>query len=190
MAFLRVWRPRTQESRRRRVVVGAAAVVATFVLAIGFPFSALLSQHRQLSAAAAQLSSVRRENQQLSLQAQQLSSKTEIERRARQDFQLVQPGQTLFALLPGPGAGGSTKSAAVASGAAGDPGGQPLVPPSQAADLAPDPGLPSTTGNGSGHGGGSGGSGNRRGTSASTQAPAAPPTSFLSRVVQTLEFWH
>jgi TolA-binding protein len=71
------------ESRRRRAVVGAAAGFALIVLVFSFPFSTLLSQHRQLTAAAAQLATVRQENHQLQVQQKQLSSKTEIERRVR-----------------------------------------------------------------------------------------------------------
>jgi hypothetical protein len=186
------------------VVVGAAGAFSALVLMISFPFSTLLSQHRQLSAAATQLAAVRHQNQQLLVQEHQLGSKTEIERRARQDYQLVQPGQTLFALLPSPsGTGhsgtGSSGSAAGSAGTGssgagtGDPANQPLVPPSQASDLAPDPGLPytppaSSSGAGAHPGGvrhGSGG-GPTQGTG---QAPT-PSSSFWSRVEHSLEFWN
>ena len=172
----------SDESRRRRAVMGAAAGFALIVLIFSFPFSTLLSQHRQLTAAAAQLATVRQENHQLLVQEKQLGSKTEIERRARQDYQLVKPGQTLFELLPGPGSQpGSSSGAAV-----GDPGDQPLVPPSRAPDLTPDPGLPvvlapvshGRTARSGGHG-----------TSAVAPPASPPPSSFWSRVGNTLEFW-
>ncbi len=173
---------RTVESRRRRAVVGAAAGLALIVLVFSFPFSTLLSQHRQLTAAASQLSALRQENHQLLEQKKQLSSKTEIERRARQDYQLVEPGQTLYELLPGPG----NQSGSSSEATTGDPGDQPLVPPSRAPDLAPDPGLPtvpvadshSGSAKSGGHGSGDG----------SGPAPSAP-SSFWSRVANTLEFW-
>lgn len=173
---------RSAESRRRRAVIGAAAGFALIVLVFSFPFSTLLSQHRQLTAAAAQLATVRQENHQLLVQEKQLSSKTEIERRARQDYQLVEPGQTLFELLPGPGSQpGSSSRAAV-----GDPGDQPLVPPSRAPDLTPDPGLPAVLAPVS-HGGTARSGGH--GTSALTRPASPPPSSFWSRVANTLEFW-
>ncbi len=110
------------------------------MLVFSFPFSTLISQHRELSAAATQLAQVRQVNRQLTEQEKQLSSKAEIERRARQDYQLVEPGQTLYNLLPGPG---TVASPADGTGTtAGDPGNQPLVSPSRAPDTAPDPGLP------------------------------------------------
>jgi cell division protein FtsB len=177
---------RSAEVRQRRIVVGAAAAFAVVVLAVSFPFSTLLSQHRQLSAVATQLAGVRQESRQLLEQEKQLGSKTEIERRARQDYQLVEPGQTLFNLLPGPG----SDTASAAGSTPGDPSAQPLVQPSRAPDLAPDPGLPSappaSTPRGSSgdrssvHSAGSGG--------VSGHSPSAP-TSFWSRVGGTLEFW-
>jgi cell division protein FtsB len=180
-ALAGVMHARSAESRRRRAVMGAAAGFALVVLVFSFPFTTLLSQHRQLTAADAQLATVRQENHQLLVQEKQLSSKTEIERRARQDYQLVEPGQTLFELLPGPGSQpGSSSGAAV-----GDPGDQPLVPPSRAPDLAPDPGLPvvlAPVSRGTARSGG-------HGTSAVPAPASSPPSSFWSRVGNTLEFW-
>lgn len=173
--------PRSAESRRRRTVVGAAAGLAMIILVVSFPLSTLLSQHRQLTAAAAQLATVRQENRQLREQEKQLSSKTEIERRARQDYQLVEPGQTLFELLPGPGSQSRSDSSAV-----GDPADQPLVPPSRAPDLTPDPGLPTVPAPAS-HGGPARSGGHS--TSAGTRPASSPPSSFWSRVANTLEFW-
>jgi cell division protein FtsB len=183
-----LWHARSAEVRRRRVVVGAAAGFATVVLAVSFPFTTLFSQHRQLTAAAAQLAAVRQQNRQLLEQEHQLGSKAEIERRARQDYQLVQPGQTLFNLLPGPGshtvsAGGPTS---------GDPGAQPLVQPSRAPDLAPDPGLPSPppASTSASRGSSSDRAGNHSpGTGGAAGRSPSAPTSFLSRVAGTLEFW-
>ncbi|HLH27833.1 MAG TPA: septum formation initiator family protein, partial [Acidimicrobiales bacterium] len=210
-ALAGVWHPRSAEARRRRVVLGSAAAFSGLILLVGFPFSTLLSQHRQLSAAAAQLQGVRHQNHELRIQERQLSSKAEIERRARQDYQLVEPGQTLFVLLSGPGAspsssaGKGSRTAAAATGVNGgstaDPANQPLVSPSRAADLAPDPGLPApapapvsrssgggrTGGSRSGDAGSSSGSG---GAGASRAGGPGAPTSFWSRVADTLEFWN
>ena len=68
----------------------------------------------------------------------------------------------------------------------GDPGSEPPVAPDKAPDMSPDPGLPqpaSTSGSGlTGGGTHSGGSGR---TSSTPQSPS----SFWSRVTNTLEFW-
>lgn len=180
--------PASPEARKRRVTVGVAAAFALVVLFFSFPFSTLISQHRELSAAAAQLAQARQENQQLAKQEKQLSSKAEIERRARQDYQLVEPGQTLYNLLPGPGnvasSGGSSTETT-----AGDPGNQPLVSPSQAPDTAPDPGLPATPVAPARSGGSAAGrSGGRLSSGGVSQLPPSP-SSFWSRVGDTLEFW-
>jgi hypothetical protein len=151
----------------------------------------LLAQHHQLSATSRQLSDLQTENRALADQEQQLSSKSDIDRLARQDYQLVQPGQTLYDVLPPSGRSTPTASGGFASG---DPGDQPLVDPANAPDMSPDPGLVQQTptsgaagssgaktgSSGSAVGGPSGSSGSAAGTS---------PSSFWSRVTNTLEFW-
>lgn len=155
------------------VIVGAA--VAAVILATSFPATELLGQHRQLSAEAAQLSSLRHQNSLLAEQRQQLNSNAEVKRLARQNYQLVAPGQALYDILPPAG------QTTVVPGAptAGDPANQPLVAPAQAPNMSPDPGLPATTATAPPGTGGS----------TSTPAPAKPAGGFWSRVGSTLEFW-
>jgi cell division protein FtsB len=162
--------------------VALAAIFATAVLVTSFPLSALLAQHRALSAANAQLASVRHEDRLLAEQQRDLNSKTAIDRLARQDYQMVSPGQTLYDVLPP--SGQSTPSAAGTS-ATGDPGTQPLVSPDDAADLSPEPGLTPTTVPAST------GAHAPSGASPVTGATggSAPAASFWSRVSSTLEFW-
>ena len=157
------------------------------VLVLGLPLGTLLSQAHQLSAADAHLASVRQENRQLAQEESQLSSKAEIERRARQDYQLVEPGQTLYELLPGP----TTRAGLATSSSSGDPGNQPLVSPSRAPDLAPDPGLPSAPPPDSrGASNASGRPAARANGSAGASGTQGEPTpGFWSRVSKTLEFW-
>lgn len=181
--------PTSTLTRRRRIPVALAALFAVVVLVLGFPLGALLSQHQQLSSAAAQLGQLQSENRMLSEQQQQLNSKAEIERLARQNYQLVSPGQTLYDLLPPSG-----KSTTTAPGGptTGDPATQPLVSPSNAPDMAPDPGLPrqtSTSGARSSPTSLSSGGPGKGGTSSSGQSITQSPTSFWSRVTTTLEFW-
>ena len=168
--------------------MGLAAAFALAVLATNFPFSTLLSQHRQLSAAAAPLHQVQRANRALSEQDQQLNSTTEIDRLARQDYQLVSPNQTLYNVLP---PSGRTTSTTPGGPTSGDPGAQPLVAPAKAPDMSPDPGLPRATSTVAPAASPSGATGtNAQGTGSRTgSSTGSGPSSFWSRVTSTLEFW-
>jgi hypothetical protein len=169
--------------------VALAATFALVVLVTSFPLTTLLSQHHELSAAAAQLRQVQSANRSLAEQDHQLNSTAEIDRMARQDYQLVSPGQTLFDVLPAAGPAGAAASVAALKGgsSSGDPGTEPLVSPADAPNMSPDPGLPrASVPNGApaaaAHRAGDGSSGNGTGS-------AAPEGSFWSRVTNTLEFW-
>jgi len=154
-----------------------AAAFALMVLATSFPFTDLFHQHQQLSAEAAQLSELRHQNQLLSEQQNQLNSSAEIERLARQNYQLVAPGQTLYDILP---PSGRASAALAGEPSVGDPADQPLVAPADAPNMTPDPGLPQAP------------SAGRSTTGTSTAAASStPPTtsSFWGRVASTLEFW-
>lgn len=163
------------ETRRNRIPVVLGAAAAAVILVTSFPLSVLLSQHRQLSAEAAQLSTLQHQNSLLAEQSQQLNTNAEVKRLARQNYQLVLPGQALYDILP---PAGTTTPTAQGAPTAGDPADQPLVSPSQAPDMSPDPGLPSTTVPAS------------TGTSGTPRPAVAEPSGgFWSRVGSTLEFW-
>ncbi len=164
------------ETRRNRMPVALGAAAAAVILVTSFPLSVLLSQHRQLSAAASQLSAVQHQNGLLAEQRQQLNSNAEVKRLARQNYQLVEPGRSLFVILP---PAGTNSAAAPGAPTAGDPALQPLVAPSQAPNMSPDPGLPATTVPVSTAPGGTTGQ-----TSTAKQSGG-----FWSRVGSTLEFW-
>jgi Septum formation initiator len=151
-------------------------MIALVVLLVGFPASTLWAQHGQLAAASAQLNQVEHENRVLSEQEHQLSSSTEIARLAREDYQLVPQGQTLFDILPPAGSAGATPNGTMT----GDPGGQPLVAPSDAPSMSPDPGLPPSV---------TATSPEEDSSAASTASGSSTPSSFWSRVSDTLEFW-
>lgn len=163
-------------TRRNRIPVALGAAAAVVVLVTSFPLSVLLDQHRQLSAEAVQLSSIQHQNRLLAEQRLQLNSNAEVKRLARQNYQLVEPGQSLYLILPP--AGQSTSSTPGAS-LAGDPANQPLVAPSQAPNMSPDPGLPASTAPASSGTGGQ----------SPTMAVAKPSGGFWSRVGSTLQFW-
>ena len=162
------------ETRRKRVPLALAAVAAVVILATSFPATVLFGQHRQLSAAAAQLTQLRHENALLSEQQQQLNSTAEVKRLAQQNYQLVPPGRSLFVILPPAG------QAATAGSSDGDPANQPLVSPSQAPNMTPDPGLPAVTP--------PTGSGTTT-SSAPTGSTRPAPAGFWSRVTSSLQFW-
>jgi cell division protein FtsB len=202
--------PASPGVRRNRIPVALAAVIAVVILGTSFPLSALFSQHGQLSSTSAQLQKVQSENGLLAEQQHQLNSTTDVDRLARQDYQMVMPGQTLYDVLPPSGLAAATAGQATP----GDPGSQPLVSPTNAPDMTPDPNLPSASassggsatpgasgasgnagGGGSGAGSGSAASAstgvasqNRGSGSSASEVPSAP-SSFWSRVTNTLEFW-
>jgi hypothetical protein len=161
-----------------------AAVAAVVILATSFPLSVLLGQHRQLSAEAAQLSQLQHQNALLNEQQTQLNSNTEIKRLAQQDYQLVEPGQSLFVILPPSGQSSTTPGAPTT----GDPADQPLVSPSQAPNMTPDPGIPQTTTSGGGTSPSSSGTSSSTGTAKATNGSHAP-SGFWSRIAGSLEFW-
>jgi cell division protein FtsB len=171
--------------------VAIAAVIALVVMGTSFPAAALLRQHGQLASTSTQLQRLQHQNQLLTQQQKQLTSPAEIERFARQDYQLVFPGQALFNVLPPTG-----RTATAAGGApAGDPGNQPLVAPADAPNMSPDPGLPQggTTGSSGSSASSSGGSGStptaqRAGSSVGTSGGASAG-GFWHRVTTTVEFW-
>jgi len=167
-------------TRRNRIPVALAAVFALAVLATSFPLSGLIAQRHQLSAAAAQLKAVQHSNQLLAEQESQLGTKVEIDRLARQEFQLVSPGQTLYDVLP---PSGETTSLTPGASTSGDPGTKPLVDPADAPDMSPDPGLAKPLAPVGGSSRAPSG-----GVVTTTTAPAVPST-FWGRVSNTLEFW-
>jgi hypothetical protein len=154
------------------------------ILATSFPFSVLLGQHRQLSAEAAQLSQLQHQNSLLSEQQQELKSNTEIKRLAQQNYQLVEPGRSLFVILPPSGQTSTTPGAPTT----GDPANQPLVSPSQAPNMTPDPGIPQTAASGGGTAAPGTSSGTGTGTAKAATTSSAP-AGFWSRVAGSLEFW-
>ncbi len=153
-----------------------AALVALVILVMGFPATSLWAQHRQLSAASAQLTEVEHQNRMLAEQQRQLSSNAEISRLAREDYQLIPPGQTLFDILP---PAGKASSSSPNGSTTGDPGNQPLVDPADAPSMSPDPGLPS----------GLAATAPQQKPAAGSAPPPSTPSSFWTRVSDTLEFW-
>jgi hypothetical protein len=107
------------------------AVLTAIVMLVGwFPLTALWHQQSQLDATAAQIKAVQRQEQALATQSKAIDTKAAATALAREQYQLVSPGQNLIQVLPGNSSGQVSASSA-------DPGLQPLVAPSQAAPLVP-----------------------------------------------------
>jgi cell division protein FtsB len=177
--------------RRNRLLMAGAAVVSVVIVAAWFPASALYHQHEQLGASTAQLTELRQQDKALDQERKSLASPAEIARIARQQYDLVKPGQQAYEVLPPSDGSGSNAPDA------GDPGLSAPVTPSGESEL-PDGGNHSSSGgastgaSGSSGGGSDGGSAGKAG-SGSTQGSAdgggSTPSSVGGRILQTLEFW-
>jgi cell division protein FtsB len=167
------------------VTVVAATAVSALVLVVWFPAGALLHQRAAIAATTSQLNQLQQQDRQLSNEQKALGSSSEIERIARQQYQLVAPGERAYGVLP-PNDSGTTSS-----GYQGDPANQPLVSPSATAELPAGGGTGSSTGSSPPAAqGGASNAGTNRGTSSSRTNPSSTSSpGFLGRVAQTLEFW-
>jgi cell division protein FtsB len=154
---------------RARLLLVGAAVVSAVILFAWFPFGSLLHQRSTLSGAEAQLSGLRQQDVALSQESKNLSDATEIGRIAREQYQLVSPGQQAYEVLPPAG------SAAPGVPYAGDPGSSTPVAPTGASELPPG-GVTTTTAPAR--------------PAAHRSTPAAQSGSgMLGRMVHALEFW-
>ncbi|MBW4079027.1 MAG: hypothetical protein HIU84_11075 [Acidobacteria bacterium] len=98
-----------------------AVVTALAMLVVWFPFNALWRQQSALDSTAAQIAAIKAQDHSLSAQAKAVSTKAQAILMAREQYQLVSPGQSLIQVLPGSGG--------YVSANAGDPGFQPLAAP-------------------------------------------------------------
>ncbi len=157
-------------TRRSRLWFLGALVVTAVVLFAWFPASSLLNQRSDLSSTQAQLAALHKQDGALAQEKKNLSDAGEIGRIARQQYQLVSPGQQAYEVLP--------PSGAAASGTpyAGDPGSSGPATPSATPELPP--GGVTTTTTPAGH--------NVHGTT----AIQAPGSSLMARMLHALEFWH
>ena len=100
-----------------------AVVTAVFMLVGWFPLSALWHQQSVLDSTSAQIRALQRQQLALISQSKAVDTKAAATALAREQYQLVNPGQSLIQVLPGNAAGQVSASSA-------DPGLQPLVAPS------------------------------------------------------------
>ena len=91
--------------RRPRWLMWALLSSVTIVgaLFIGvYPMRTYLAQRTSLHRAERQMDVLKTQNDKLAQQAQQLNTDSEIERLAREQYNLVRPGEQAFAILPAP----------------------------------------------------------------------------------------
>jgi cell division protein FtsB len=159
---------RSPRTRRARLILLGATVLSAGILAAWFPVTALLDQRSNLAGANAELHQLRSEDNALALEQKNLSASSEIARIAREQYQLVNPGQQPYEVLPPPQSTGGAGS--------GDHLNQGPATPSASVELAPG----------------------AIGSSTSVQAPSgqahagsggAAQPNMLSRMLRALEFW-
>ena len=157
-------------SRPRLLFLGAL-VVSAVVLFAWFPAGTLVSQHSSLAGTEAELAALHKQDAALAQEQKNLSDSNEIGRIAREQYQLVAPGQQAYEVLP--------PSGATASGTpyAGDPGSDGPVIPSATPELPPGAVTTTTTPS----------TGPRRAAPANT--PATAGSGLVSRMLHSLEFW-
>jgi cell division protein FtsB len=167
-----------RDSRRTRLCLVGGTVLSAVILAAWFPASALYHQRANLASASAQLAQLHSQDASLTQERHNLNDAAEVGRIARQQYQLVSPGQRAYAVLPPSG------TAPANAPYAGDPGNSAPVAPSGASELPPGTVTtttqPATTvhGTASGH------------ATASPTSTSTPAQGTWARMVHALEFWH
>ncbi len=177
----RTERRQAVKARRNRLLLAGAAVVSVVIVAAWFPASALYHQHEQLTASTAQLTELRQQDKALDQERKSLASPAEIARIARQQYDLVKPGQQAYEVLPPSDGSGSNAPDA------GDPGLSGPVTPSGESELPEDTSHPSSGAGSTDHSSSSGKDGS--GSTNDKTADGSAASSVGGRILQTLEFW-
>ena len=84
-------------------LVGSVVIVALLFLFV-FPTRTWFHQRDEITAAEKRLQVLDEQNQKLSARVNELQTDAEVERIAREQYQLVRPGEEAYAILPAPGA--------------------------------------------------------------------------------------
>jgi cell division protein FtsB len=167
---------------RARLAFVGAVVASAIVIFAWFPAGSLISQRSHLHGTEAELNTLHAQDSALAQERKNLSDAGEIGRIAREQYQLVSPGQQSYEVLPPSG------DTAAGTPYTGDPGSDGPVTPSATAELPPGGVTTTTTTTTTPTAATSGSSGDRTGdthpSSASTSSGG-----FGSRVLHSLEFW-
>jgi cell division protein FtsB len=165
---------------RSRLVLVGAMVASAIVLFAWFPAGSLLSQRSNLRGTEAELNALHAQDSALAQEHKNLSDAGEIGRLAREQYQLVSPGQQAYEVLPPSGA------AAAGTPYAGDPGSDGPVTPSATPELPPG-GVTTTTTTTPGT---TPAQARQHADGAPSATASTPSGGFVSRMVRSLEFWH
>jgi cell division protein FtsB len=87
-------------ARRVPLVIGSVVVLALLFLAV-FPTRAYVAQRDAIAAEKERVAVLRRENHRLASRVGELQTDVEVERLAREQYNLVKPGEEAYAILPG-----------------------------------------------------------------------------------------
>jgi len=90
-------------SKARWIVFGLLVTMAGYLLAVA-PVTTYLDQRQDLQAAEKRQEVLVDANQRLSQRVEQLKTDAEIQRLARERYELVPPGAQAYAVMPAPGA--------------------------------------------------------------------------------------
>jgi cell division protein FtsL len=91
-------RARASWERPTRIAVGSLALVAIMFLFV-FPTRSYLAQQRQVDDARKAVAALKVQNAQLAQQAQRLQTPSEIERLAREQFNMLLPNEQAYTVL-------------------------------------------------------------------------------------------
>jgi hypothetical protein len=149
--------------------------LSAIVLFAWFPATSLLSQRSNLASSQTQLSTLHAQDAALGQEKKNLEDPGEIGRIAREQYQLVGPGQRAYQVLPPTGAGGRKAPYA------GDPGSTGPVVPSATSELPPGAVTTTTTTTPAASSSAS--------SQGRTKANDGSGGGFLGRMARTLEFW-
>jgi len=86
-------------TKRTWLLVGGLAFVGVLFIAV-FPARTYLDQHRQRQEALARIKATDAENKALEQRITTLHTDAEVERLAREQYNLVRPGEEAYAILP------------------------------------------------------------------------------------------
>lgn len=96
--------PRAKLRARRRALIGLAGTIVLLgvLLFAVFPTRSWWEQRQETSAAEAELAEVREQREKVEQEQQLLLTDEEIERRAREEYGYVMPGEDVYNILPPP----------------------------------------------------------------------------------------
>ena len=89
-------------SRRRGWGVVAAVLTVGVLFVAVFPTRTWLTQRQELEATEQKVAVLTKQNAEMEERVRRLNTDAEIERLARQDYNLVRPGEEAYAILPSP----------------------------------------------------------------------------------------